>query len=72
MAATRLRLVAEYRNGDGNYLRKEFDPEKWVPCKGEHDLSAFIAAFLVLVDHTEGRSMELRKLLAEHKPPNHD
>jgi hypothetical protein len=44
MAATRVRVLFEYRNGNTNYLST--DKGHFVEAKGEFDLSALDAAYL--------------------------
>lgn len=72
MAATRVRVVIEYRNGDGNFLLKRFHPAGFVPCKGEHDLAAIDAAFLVARDHHMHTEPKLREVLDSVRKPSHD
>jgi hypothetical protein len=68
MAATRVRLVVEYRNGDMNYLA-QYSGE-FVKCDGEGDVSALDAAYVTLLqkeaDRLHARTEEARTLPAHH------
>ena len=71
MAATRLRLSPEHRNGNGNYLRVKHDG-KFVPCTKKNELSSLVAAFCVLCNELGISSKEVRAHLDAHKPVSHD
>jgi hypothetical protein len=72
MAATNVRLVVEYRNGDKNFLAM-YSGET-VKCNGETDGGALDAAFRSLLDREEERLKQVGKKLKRHKPekPHHD
>lgn len=71
MAATRVRLLAEHRNGDGNYLRLNHGG-KFVPCKGENTLAAFELAYQVFLEEHGITAKQLEEFRAKHNPPSHD
>lgn len=50
MAATRVRVVFEFRNGDGNYLRPEGQDGPFVATNGLDDQGALDAAYLAACD----------------------
>lgn len=65
MSATRVRVVLEYRNGDGNFL--SLHRGDFVTTKGEHDKGATDAAYLVAI-----QIKEQQKLLLEENGAGHD
>ena len=71
MAATRVRLSPEHRNGNGNYLKIK-NCGKFVPCTGENDIVALVAAFYVLCNELGIPSKSVHEHLDRHKPANHD
>jgi hypothetical protein len=66
MAATRVRVVFEFRNGDGNYLNPKGQDSPFVASDGLYDQGALDAAYLVACE----RLMETSK--RELKTPSHD
>lgn len=44
MAASRVRVVFEFRNGDGHFLKRK-EPKKWVSCGSEADVNAIQSAY---------------------------
>lgn len=71
MAATRVRLLPEHRNGNGNYLRCKYDG-RFVASDGENDVAALVTAFYVLCDEIGIHPKAVRDHLEKHRPPHHD
>lgn len=71
MAATRLRLSREYRNGRTDFARFKHVGE-FVACNGEKDLGAYHAAFEILLEEEGFTRKEIAEYRAHHKPPSHD
>lgn len=69
MAATRVRLIAEYRNGDGNYYR-DFKSVRFVESTGVGDKGALDAAYLILNQEIDAKLK--RESKRESKAANHD
>lgn len=69
MAATRVRVSFEYRNGDGNFLSTHVG--EFVAIKHEEDLEALDAAYLVALHRKGIRQKRIREALAARKA-NHD
>jgi hypothetical protein len=72
MAATRVRVVLEYRNGNGNFIKQFLG--NFVACKHERDREARDAAFLLAC---QGHDEQLRMISEElsrsaKKAPSHD
>jgi hypothetical protein len=69
MAATKVRVLFEFRNGNKNYLgiRPKFGRQ--VECNGEDDIGAIKAAFLVACQEHGIKGVEFAP---EHKPASHD
>lgn len=59
MAATRVRLLPEHRNGNGNYLRTKHGGQ-FVASDGEKDLHAICLGFLVMCDEIGFKPSEVR------------
>jgi hypothetical protein len=79
MAATRCRVLIEYRNGEGVYQRvyhakgKDKDHEHgFVPCRGEGDVEAMENAFIIYLREDKARIAQMRKILEEHRKPSRD
>ena len=70
MSATRVRVVLEYRNGNGNFLAKRFHPNGFVECRGEGDVGAIEAALLLALENQAGLMEDLKAL--KHHAPSHD
>jgi hypothetical protein len=68
MAATRVRVLFEYRNGDGNYLAIRPRGGKWIPCKDDMDEGALKAAFISAVQDHGCKAPEFK----EQPKPSHD
>lgn len=64
--ATRVRVIFEYRNGDGHFLSRY--QGAFVVTKDEHDLSATDAAYLSAVQSKE----QQRLMLEDREPAHHD
>jgi hypothetical protein len=66
MSATRVRVVFEYRNGDGHYL--SIYRGAYVATDGEHDLGATNAAYLAALQSKE----QHRIAISEKEQPHRD
>jgi hypothetical protein len=71
MAATRVRLLPEHRNGNGNYLRAKHGGQ-WIPSNGENDLAALEAAYMVMLQEIGITAKQLADFRNKHKPASHD
>lgn len=71
MAATRVRVGAEFRNGDGHFIQIEW-PAEFEPCSGVNDLEAMERAFVKLLETHFGKREAIAKMLDQRKPPGHD
>jgi hypothetical protein len=67
MAATQVRLVAEYRNGNKNFLAMYSG--EFVKANGETDGGALLAAFQTLIDREDERLKQIGKTL--NRPESH-
>lgn len=73
MAATRVRVLFEFRNGNNNYLSYEGgDADVWSDCKGKDDLGALDAAYLAALQGLGLKRKKIREHLEKHIPPSHD
>lgn len=70
MAATRVRCIFEFRNGDGNFIKLSGKQGKFVRCNGEHDAQALEAAFLLSIQEHAERLEAIKKIVAS--APRHD
>ena len=64
MPATRVRVVFEFRNGDGNFLSKRTS-ETFVECSSEWDFQALSRACLVAISEHETRAEALIGLIKD-------
>lgn len=71
MAATRVRVLFEFRNGDGNFLQLE-KSGTFTPCKGPNDIEALEQAYIQALTEHGDRLETLKQMLALRKPPGHD
>ena len=71
MAATRVRLLPEHRNGNGNYLGIRYGGQ-FVSCHGENDLAALEAAYLVMLQEIGFSARQVEEFRSKHKAPSHD
>jgi hypothetical protein len=71
MAATRVRVLFEFRNGNGNFLSLDMGGE-YIPCKGEFDLDSLDAAYLSALQKHGIKQTTLREHLQGLKAPSHD
>lgn len=71
MAATRVRFLAEHRNGDGNYLRLNHGG-KFVPCKGENNIAAFELAYQVFLEEHNISAKQISEFRKRNPWPTHD
>lgn len=67
MAATRVRLQPEYRNGDWNYLDGKLGGD-YVPCKDKHEIGPLVAAFYLMCGELGISAKEVRKHMEAHCP----
>ena len=72
MAATTVRVLFEFRNGNKNYLRTLPHGGRWVPCNGEFDLESFDAAYLIALEDIKIARQRIIEHLEKHRPPSHD
>lgn len=72
MAATRVRVLFEYRNGDGNFLVISPNGGEFVPIKRGKEQEAHDAAYLLALQEIKIRDEQIREHLSKHLPPSHD
>ena len=71
MAATRVRVLFEFRNGDGNFLSM-YNGGEFVACKGHKDIAALEAGFLLALQEHNIRQEEIQRFIESRRTPNHD
>ena len=68
----RCRVIFEFRDAQGSLVASRFDPANMVACRGEADIEALEAAFLVAIQHQRGAVDRLKKLVESRYTPGHD
>jgi hypothetical protein len=71
MAATRVRCLFEFRNGDGHFIRQDLTTP-FVPCKGQKEIGPIFAAFMVAAERAGFTAKEVHDHIEKHKRPSHD
>jgi Holliday junction resolvasome RuvABC DNA-binding subunit len=63
MAATRVRVLVELRNGDGNFLSLENTDGPFMDAKGKMDLGAYDAAYLSALQRLGVKQEKIKELV---------